>query len=162
MTARTQTATKPATARTKTARAIPHDERAHKPQPFDDVMRRYEEAREGLMSFFAVPTWKRTLVAFVSTIASAVGIGWVAGTLLDWLVVGALAMAVPAFIVFVVYLIGAIIAAYYGGKLCVRVGGAVLTGEADERAIAAYDAMKSAVKRLNPFAKPEIVPAKAR
>lgn len=118
---------------------------------FAEAMKRYTEAQESLLKFFKAPSWKRTLVAFVTSIVVGCGIGWVAGTLLNWIVAGATLMAVPTFIVMLVYVLGFIAALYFGGKLAARIGGAVLTGEADERAIAAYDAVKSFASKLNPF-----------
>jgi hypothetical protein len=142
------------TATAKAAKAaVEHKDVVRDDEFLDDVMKRYEEAREALFGFFKTPSWKRTLCAFVTTVVVSMGLGWAAGNLLDWLVVGAGVLAVPTFVTMVVYALGIIAAVYYGTKLAVRIGGAVLTGEADERAIAAYDAMKNTVKRLWPFGK---------
>jgi hypothetical protein len=146
------------TATAKAAKAtVEHKDVVRDDEFLDDVMKRYEEAREALFGFFQTPSWKRTLCAFVTTIAVSVGIGWLSGTLLGWLVVGATVLAVPTFITMVVYMLGLAAAVFYGTKIAIRIGGAVLTGEADERAVAAYDAMKGAVKKLWPFGKqPEL------
>lgn len=137
------------------AKAIGHDKPVAEETAtgFEGVYQRFTEAQESLLQFFKVPSWKRTLVAFITTVAAGCGIGWISGNLLSWLVAGATLMAVPTFIVFCVYALGALATMYFGTKLCVRIGGAVLTGEADERAAAAYDAVKGALKRLNPFVK---------
>lgn len=145
----------PAAKVTKVAKAIPHAETkaevANDPSLFDEVLKRYTDAQDAMLKFFKAPTWKRTLVAFVTTILVGAGVGWIAGAMLEAMVVGAIAMAVPTFLILAGWLLGALIAIYYGGKLAARIGGAILTGEADERAIAAYDSVKSLVKRLNPF-----------
>lgn len=160
------TAAKPA-ARTATARVAnttrPSASVAQDDGVFAEAMKRYTEAQDYLLKFFKAPSWKRTLCAFVTTIVVGAGVGCVAGTLLEWLLVGAVAMAAPMFLVVLTWLIGFALAMYYGSKFCVRIGGAVLTGEADERAIAAYDAVKNLVGKLNPFGRRTIVaPAKAR
>lgn len=150
---------------TKVSRAVPHED--NKPEVagdegvFAEAMKRYQEAQEGLLKFFSAPSWKRTLCAFVTTIVVSCGIGYLAGQLLGWMVVGAVAMAVPMFLIVLAWVLGAVLAIYYGGKLAARIGGAVLTGEADERAIAAYDAVKSFASRMNPFGKRTVVAAKA-
>lgn len=150
---------------TKVSRAVPHEDVqadvAHDEGVFAEAMKRYQEAQEGLLKFFSAPSWKRTLVAFITTVVVTCGIGWIAGELLSWMVIGAVAMAVPVFLIVLAWVLGAVLAIYYGGKLAARVGGAVLTGEADERAIAAYDAVKSFASRLNPFGARTVVAAKA-
>lgn len=156
---------KPSSTKTRTARAIPHEapkaDVAHDDSPFAEAMKRYNEAQDRLLQFFKAPTWKRTLVAFITSIVVGVGVGIAADAVLTWLMVGAAAMAAPMFIAVAVWVLGFIAALYFGGKLAARIGGAVLTGEADERAIAAYDAVKSVLGKLNPFGKREIVAAKA-
>lgn len=164
MTKITKTIAAPATAKvTQTAQATgfnstsaPKPEVAAADGVYDEAMRRYNEARDYLLGAMKAPTWKRTLLAFLTTVVVGFGIGFIAGTLLDWLVVGALTMAVPLFLTMVVYVIGACLAIYYGGKFAARIGGAVLTGEADEKALAAYDAVKGVLSKLNPFAKATI------
>lgn len=168
----TATATKPAARTTKTSRATPQaktevhtaDTDVVGSDLFAEAMKRYNDAQDYLLKFFQAPSWKRTLCAFVTTIVVGAGVGWVAGTLLNWMIAGAVMMAAPLFLVVAAYVLGFIAALYYGGKLAVRVGGAILTGEADERAIAAYDAMKAKLAKLNPFGKREVVqqPAPAR
>lgn len=144
-------------AKTKVAASIPHDDKSRKADVTEDdgvfaeAMKRYSEAQDSLLRFFKAPSWKRTLVAVVSAFLVGAGVGWVVGTLLEWLMVGALALAVPTFLIMLVYVLGICIAIYYGGKWGARVGGAILTGEADERALAAYDATKSLLSKLNPF-----------
>lgn len=154
---------KPTAKASKTSRAVPQDDNARSSLGFEQVMQRYRDAQEEMLRFFKAPTWKRTLCAFVTSVLVGAGVGWIAGTLLNWMVVGAVAMAAPLFLVVITYVLGFIVAVYYGGKLAGRIGGAVLTGEADERAAAAYDAIKSFCSKLNPFGAREIVvPAKAK
>jgi hypothetical protein len=162
----TRTATAPAAKIKGSARATPrqaqHAEVTRDDSVFAEAMQRYTDAQDYLLKFFKAPTWKRTLCAFVTTIAIGVGIGMFAGSILNWMLVGAVAVNASLFIAMVVYVIGALAAAYFGGKLAARIGGAVLTGEADERAIAAYDAVKAKLSALNPFGQRQLVPAKAR
>lgn len=158
MTKITKTIAAPATAKvTKTAQATGHT--APKPEVagehsvYNEAVKRFNDAREELFAEFKLPSWKRTLVAFLSTIAVAVGVGTLTTIVLDCLVIGALTLALPLFITVAMYVIAALVAAYYGGRFAIRVGGAVLTGEADEKAAAAYTAVKGVLARFNPFGK---------
>lgn len=123
---------------------------------FEQIMSRYGDAQDSLLKFLKAPSWKRTLVAFVTSIAIGGAVGWAAGHVLTWMLAGAVMMSAPMFVTLLVYILGVLAAIYYGGKLAARIGGAILTGEADERAVAAYDATVNALKRLNPFAKREL------
>lgn len=158
----------PTKARARIASAIPRDDQARKARVAEDdsvfaeAMKRYTEAQDYLLQFFKAPTWKRTLVAFVTSIVVAAGVGFAADSILTWMVTGAVAMAAPTFLIAVTWVIGFFLALYYGGKLAARIGGAVLTGEADERALAAYDAVRAKLAKWNPFGAREIVAAKGR
>lgn len=157
-------AAKPSDARPIPA-AIPHAA----PQPevagdggiFDEVMKRYHEGVEGLMAFFEVPSWKRTLCAIIAYVAGVSGVIFVGSALVEFVLVGAVSLGASIFLSVVIAAIGACLVAYYGHRAVVRVAGAILTKEADERAVAAYDAMKSLGKRLWPFGKSEAQPTAA-
>lgn len=151
------TKTAPAAKTTKISRAVPQDKTARTAKViddssmFDEVMKRYAEAQEAMLAFFKTPSWKRTLVAVVTYLAGVVGVGFLTSALIDFVLVGAVTLGAPIFLTIIVAVLGAILLAWYGHKCVMRVAGAVLTGEADERAIAAYDAVKSFASRLNPF-----------
>jgi hypothetical protein len=115
------------------------------------VFARYQEAQTELLNFFGAPGWKRALVAFAATCIVAAGVGYIAGVLLNWMLMGAVLASANIFIVIAAYVLGVIAATVYGSKLAARIGGAILTGEADERAIAAYDATRAALAKLNPM-----------
>lgn len=156
-------AAKPAIAQTKVAKAIPHEEVkadvASDDSVFAEAAKRYQDAQDYLLKFFKAPSWKRTLVAFVTSFLIGYGIGTVAAAILDWMMVGAVAMAVPTFISVIVYILGVLLTIRFAWKVGARVGGAILTGEADERALAAYDAVKGTLARLNPFGKRTVAAA---
>lgn len=120
---------------------------------FGEMHKRYQEAQDALLASMGTVPWKRALAALVSAVFIGLGVGFIAGNLLNWIVAGALLYAAPLFLVVVVYAIGVALSLYYGTKLVARVAGAVLTGEADQRAVAAYDATKAFLVRFNPFAK---------
>jgi len=125
---------------------------------FEQVFTRFQQAQQDLMGFFKVPTWKRTLAALVTALVVSSGIAWVANELITWLMAGALMHTGSVFIAGVIFVLGLALTMYYGGKLAARIGGAVLTGEADERAIAAYDAVRSKVKGVFAWFTPKVEP----
>lgn len=149
------------TKQTKVAQSIPHVEAkanvADEGGVYEEVMKRYREAQEGLMGFFKLPSWKRTLVAVVTYVAGVVGIGMLTGSLVEFVMVGAVALGAPVFLGIVIAAIAAILLVWQGHKFVMRCAGAVLTKEADERALQAYDACKGLLQRFNPFVK--MVPA---
>lgn len=118
------------------------------PSAFERAYARYQEAQDEVMKFFNAPGWKRTLCAIVSGLAIAVGTSYIGGTLVEWMLVGAVAMNSSMFIATISAILGVLLTMYYGGKLAGRVAGAVLTGEADERALAAYDAVRGFFKNI--------------
>lgn len=115
------------------------------------IYARYQQAQADMLEVFGAPGWKRTLVAFATTLVVGYGIGYLAGTVLTWMVAGAILMGASAFVTIAAWALGAIAAVVYGGKFAARIGGAILTGEADERAIAAYDATRAFAAKLNPM-----------
>lgn len=148
--------------RTKVTKAIEHEE----PKPevadtdlFAEAMKRFTDAQDYLLSAMKVPGWKRTICALLTAAVVGCGVVYAAGHVLAWIVAGALMYAAPVFIILAVYLLGVALAIYYGAKWSARLAGAVLTGEADQRAIEAYDSVKGFLQRFNPFAKVEVVKA---
>lgn len=105
---------------------------------------------------FEVPSWKRTLVALVATLTVSIGIGYAASTMLSWLMAGALAMAVPYFIAFVVYALGFLLACWFGARIAARIGGAIISKSADEQVAKTYGATKRLLAKMNPFSAPVI------
>lgn len=122
-----------------------------KSEGWHGVYQRLQAAQDDVMSFFNVPSWKRTLVAFVTYIAGCAGVAWAGTTLVEMLMTGALGMGCTLFISTVIAIIAAVLIAWYGHKVVMRVAGAVLTGEADQRALDAYDATRAMLSKLNPF-----------
>lgn len=126
------------------------------------MFKRLHDAREEAMSFFKVPSWKRALIAFVAGVTAGGVAGSVMLTLTDWLIVGAISAGAGLFVQMVLAVIGLALTMYAAWKISARVTGAVLTGEADERAIAAYDATRAMLSRINPlrvFRKDELAAA---
>jgi heptaprenylglyceryl phosphate synthase len=116
------------------------------------VMRRYHEAVEGLGQFFELPSWKRSLIAIATYVAGCVGIAYLTTSLVEFVLIGAVALSAPLFLGIIIAVIAAVMLVYYGHSAVARVTGAILTKEADERALAAYDATKAMLRRFNPFA----------
>lgn len=142
---------------TKTAAAagVNHKavERSEDDAALSGIMQRMTEAQDAFLSFFKVPSWKRMLCAIVTYIAGVAGITFLATTLVEFIMAGAMALAAPMFVGIIVAALAAIVTVYYGHRLVMRVSGAILTKEADDKAAAAYDAVKGAFRRLNPFVK---------
>lgn len=156
----TKTAAPKSAAKAKIASAIPHvapEAEVTDSGMFDDVMGAYTRAQDALLKFFAAPSWKRTLVAVITYAIGVVGLGFASSALVDCLMIGATSMGAPVFLAVAIAVLGVVLVAYYGHRVVMRVAGAVLTGEADERAAAAYGACKNMFRRLNPFVK--MVPA---
>lgn len=149
----TQTTTRPVHAKAK--KTVAHPTVAHDPGVLDRVMSRFQEAQAELMATLQVPSWKRVLCAFLAAVCVSALVGWVAGYLITWLAVGAFLFTASSFLFYAIWLAGLLIAMYYGGKLAGRCAGAVLTGEIDERAVAARDSVKNFFTAINPFNKTE-------
>lgn len=159
----TKTATAPRTARIATAPKAEHQEPLHADTnkgSFDEIYKRFQDAQSALLGFFDAPSWKRSLAAFVAGLAVTLVGGFMLASIVEWLLVGAIMAGTAPFIAIVVALITTIIGSVWIARKSARVFGAVLTGEADERAVAAYDATKNFFRRINPFGKAEVSPAK--
>lgn len=140
------------------ATAVPHDEAATQ-QLEDGVMARLRKAQEdavhNLAEMFGIPSWKRSLVALVTYVAGVAGLVYASSAIVEFMLVGAMVAGAHLFIAIAVAAIAACLLAWYGHKAVVRVVGAILTEEADERAEAAYAAFKGFARRLNPFSSSE-------
>lgn len=152
----------PVKSTTPVAKAIPRQDakpHAADTSAYERAYERYQQAQADFMAFMGAPGWKRTLVAALSGLAIACGGAWAVGSIVSYLMVGALLATSSLFITMALGLVAAIWLSLKTGKLVGRVFGAVLTGEADERAIAAYDASRDFVAKCNPMrlfgAKPE-------
>ena len=163
MTAKTNTNTATKTNAAAAAKAVfdktPVAKTANPTEPtaMNDLMARFSQAQSDLLEFFNAPSWKRTICAVVTYLAGAVGLAWGTSAVVEYLMVGAIASGASMFIAIAVTAIAAILSVWYGHKAVLRVTGAILTKEADERAVQAYDAVKSLARRFNPFVK--LVPA---
>lgn len=158
----TKTQTAPRTARIATAPKAERQEPLHTDtdaSAWNGVWQRYQEAQDALLKFFDAPSWKRSLAAAVAGIAVMVCGGLMLASFVEWLLVGAILTGTAPFIAIVAAIIATILGSIWIAKKAGRVFGAVLTGEADERAVAAYDATKSFFSRMNPF-KREVAPVK--
>lgn len=117
-----------------------------------EIVKRVNEAHDAMLGFFKVPSWKRTLVAALTYIIGNVGVIWATSTVVEMLLVGAISVGAPMFLSIVIAVLAAVLLAWYGHKAVMRVAGAILNSEADDKAIAAYDATKRMLRRFNPFA----------
>jgi hypothetical protein len=142
MTARTATQSRASSApkleRSKIDKAIDHD-----PSAFESVYARFQQAQDDMMKFFAAPGWKRTLVATVTWFGLIAIGGSALSLLLEGLIYVALAGSVHWFLAVAIGILALFIGAKSIATFATRVAGSVLTGEADERAVAAYDAVRA-------------------
>lgn len=83
------------------------------------------------------PSWKRTAVAFILSLGAAGLVGYGAGTLLGYLVVGAAVLTQSLFLCTFIYVLGIILAMYVGGKVAGFVYLQVISGTIDHKITAA-------------------------
>jgi hypothetical protein len=150
----------PAAKTSKLNGAIPHAPQGaphadHDADTGERIYARFEKAQADVLAFFGAPTWKRTLVAFASGILLAAGGGYLWGQVVGYLMVGCLMATNSLFITILLGALALIIGSWQIGKFAARVTGAILTKEADAKAIAAYDAvtdaLSNAATKLNPM-----------
>ena len=93
---------------------------------YDDAVRRLTEAQNDVLGFFRAEDWKRRTVGFISglIISGAVGyaVGTVGGTLLTWLLAGAVLGGASSFLMTAILVLGFLLIIYAGGKLGGRAG----------------------------------------
>jgi hypothetical protein len=149
----THTAVKPSSVKRLNGAAPRAEQVVHGagPTTFEQIQSRYQAAQDEFLAFLGAPGWKRTLVAVISGLAVACTGGWMIGHVTAYLMAGALMASGSMFLAMALGVIAAFWLSFKTGKLAARVFGAVLTGEADERAIAAYDATRNFVARCNPL-----------
>lgn len=109
---------------------------------------RLNEAYQDVMSSFALPTWKRTLVASVLSIAAACGSGYVLGQITGMLMVGVLTVTGSSFLAWIVFVLGCLAAAYAGMKIAGKVANYVMTEQIDRDIAAARDSVLGASRRV--------------
>lgn len=98
----------------------------------------YIAAQNALLEEVGAPSTTRKVMAFIASMLVAVGLGWLLGQVLSALFVGIVLLTGSSFLAWALWAFGLVIGAFYGGKAAARIGGAVLTKEADERAAQAY------------------------
>lgn len=81
-----------------------------------------------------VPTWGRAIVAVAVAVAATVALLPVGAAMCSALVAGAMTLTASAFILNAVYLLGAVIALYFGAKAVLWLAGAILGGSAENAA----------------------------
>lgn len=87
----------------------------------------------------ALPSWKRTLIAVVLSIAAGAAIGSVSSVFLDILLVGAMSVTGSMFLATCLYVIGLIISMVIAWRVGKRILGYVLSGNIDRDASIAKD-----------------------
>lgn len=92
---------------------------------------RLNEAYHDVMSSFALPTWKRTMVAAVLSMASAFGCGYLIGQVTGMLMVGVLTATGSSFLAWIVFVLGCLVAMYAGMKIAGKVANYVMTEQID-------------------------------
>jgi len=127
------------------AQPAPEQAGVQQPQPFDakaEARKRMEQmasAVDAILADFEAPSWKRVLAATVVSLVLAAGAGWMIGTVTGMLIVSAVALTGAAWIGWVIYALGMIIAFYVGAKVAQHVGGYIVRGDIDRHIVAVKD-----------------------
>lgn len=83
----------------------------------DAAYAKLNEARDDFMRVMGIASGKRALIAWVSGVVVAFGAGFAGGTLLDMLVIGAMAFTGSAFLALLTYVVGLVLVVYASMKL---------------------------------------------
>lgn len=78
-----------------------------------------------------IPSWKRALFAFIVSLTAAAGMGWLIGTITGYAMIGLLAVGGSMSLVYLLYAIGLLLAAYGGFKVSQTVGRYIVSGNID-------------------------------
>lgn len=109
---------------------------------------RLNAAYQDVMASFALPTWKRTLVATVLSMLSAFGAGYLIGQVTGMLMIGALAVTGSSFLAWTVFVLGCVVAMYAGMKIAGKVATYVMTEQIDRDIASARDSVVNASRRV--------------
>ena len=132
-----------ATAAAKAEAAKPAPEQVA--QPFDPKAEAHKRmsamasAVDAILADFEAPSWKRVLAATVISLVVAAGAGWMIGTLTGMLIVSAVALTGMAWIGWVIWALGMVVAFYAGAKIGQHVGGYIMRGDIDRHIGAVKD-----------------------
>lgn len=113
--------------------------RIHTEQPVHDHHAREAAASEDSFSFFDyarsmginVPTWKRSLVAFVASLAAGAGVAIMLSPLIDALALATFMVTTSMFVSWVIYGLGFLLMMYASLKASQAVGSYIVTGNID-------------------------------
>jgi hypothetical protein len=109
-------------------------------QPFDaaaeDIARRAKlaSALNDILADFEMPSWKRLAIGTVIGLVAAAGAGWMLGTVVGMLVVGAVAMTGMAWLGWVVWALGMIVTFIACSMLGRSTAAYIVTAKIDEHA----------------------------
>lgn len=109
----------------------PVDPRNEADEELDAIVSDYLHAFERMMDRMKIASWKRWVCAYTASFLTGFGIGYVGQILLNLLLVGAAALAVPMFLQFAILVIGWALMFVAAWKLGRKVGVAVLMGDVD-------------------------------
>lgn len=127
-----------ANAQAKAEAAKPAQPEVQEATPFDpkaEARKRMDamaSAVDAILADFEAPSWKRMIAAGVIGLVCACGAGWMIGTLTGMLIVSAVALTGMAWLGWVIYALGVLIAAYVGAKVAGAVGGYIVRGDIDK------------------------------
>ena len=88
------------------------------------------------------PSWKRLLLAWTMSIATSIGLGYVAGMVIAYAIVGAALLTSSAFVMMLIYVLGMLGAMYLGYKSSMFVYVSIMDKSVDR----AYSAASSKVR----------------
>jgi Flp pilus assembly protein TadB len=96
-----------------------------------------------------LPSWKRTVCAFLATAALSVGAGYLIGQIAAYAIVGVMMLGAPMAIAWLIYALALVLSLYAGIKIGQYVGNYVLSGQIDRDVSRAWGGVKSLFTRGN-------------
>jgi uncharacterized membrane protein YdbT with pleckstrin-like domain len=103
--------------------------------PKEEARKRMEQMAstiDSVLADFEMPSWKRLIATTIVSLVLAAGAGWMIGTLTGMLIVSAVALTGMAWIGYVIWALGMLLAFYAGMKIGQHVGNYILSGTIDK------------------------------
>lgn len=104
------------------------------------------------------PRWKRAIVAFVASCVGALAAGYLIGMFLNALMVGAYIFTGSMFLVYMIYIMGLLIAMYVGSKVGKFISDAVMDDALGKKMEAIASSTKNKVTGWFSKSKVEVMP----
>lgn len=135
-------AEQPRTRRTKVAKAIEQELPPAEADEDLDVLAAFAAVSDKLLSKFKVPTWKRSLCAFVASFTTGYFVAAGCLTLLDMLLMSAIVVSTPLFIQTFIAVVGIALTLFAAWKVGGYVGRFIFFGDIDDVAGKAWRRVK--------------------